>query len=105
MDGKKNTQQQIDDVLETASQIEVVHTSPFFKDKVLHRLTEAGEAEESSELMYWFTAKYQIAVLLLFAVLNIVAIYSHRASNQQEQITAFAEAFGLSNSENESILN
>ncbi|MGX1929739.1 hypothetical protein [Flagellimonas sp. 2504JD4-2] len=105
MDGKKITQQKIEEVLESASQIEAVNTSPFFKDKVLHRLANTEEVEESSALLGWFTPRYQAAVLILFVILNVVAIYSYRSSNQQEQITTFAEAFGLSNSENQSILN
>ncbi len=105
MDGKKNTQQKIDEVLDTASHIESVNISPFFKDKVLHRLDSLTQPGEHNLVLSWFTPKYQVAVLLLLAILNIGAIYSYRISNQQEQMTAFAEAFGFSNTENESILN
>ncbi|WP_420602580.1 hypothetical protein [Flagellimonas sp.] len=105
MDGKKITQQKIDEVLETASQIDTVDTSPFFKDKVLYRLANVEEEKEPYFPLGWFTPKYQVAALFLFAILNIVAIYTYRSSNQQEQITAFAEAFGLSTSDDESFLN
>ncbi|WP_298791293.1 hypothetical protein [uncultured Allomuricauda sp.] len=105
MDGKKTTQQKIDEVLEAASQIETVDTSPFFKDKVLHRLTNREELEEALPILGWFTLKYQVAALLLFVVLNAVAIYNYRSSNQQEEIVTFADAFGISSTDQQSILN
>lgn len=105
MDGKKITQQKIDEVLDSASQIEAVNTPPFFKDKVLNRLVDTDEVEELLPILTWFTPKYQVAALLLFIVLNVMAIYTYRSSNQQEQLTTFAEAFGLSSSDQQSILN
>lgn len=105
MDGKKTTQQKIDEVLEVASQIETVETSPFFKDKALHRLTSREELEEELPILGWFTPKYQVAALFLFIVLNAVVIYNYSSSNQQEELVTIADAFGISSADQQSILN
>ena len=105
MDGKKITQQKIDEVLEAASQIDEVKVPPFFKDKVLHRLTNAQDEVETVPILGWFTLKYQVAALLIFAIVNILAIRSYVSSNQEEQATTFAQMYGLSSQNQESILN
>lgn len=105
MDGKKNIQQKIDEVLEAVSQIETVNTPPFFKDKVLKRLTKENGLQEASNLLDWFLPKYQITALIVFAFLNFGALYVYNNSNQQEEIEAFAQSYGLSFDEDNSILN
>lgn len=105
MDGKKNTQQKIDEVLETVSHIEAVNTPPFFKDRVLNRLSNDNEVNEASNVLDWFLPKYQIAALVVFAVLNFGALYVYNNNNQIEEIEAFAQSYGLSFDEDNSILN
>lgn len=105
MDGKKNTQQKIDEVLETVSHIEAVNTPLFFKDRVLNRLSNDNEVNEASNVLDWFLPKYQIAALVVFAVLNFGALYVYNNNNQIEEIEAFAQSYGLSFDEDNSILN
>ncbi|MEO9512789.1 MAG: hypothetical protein ABJN84_05905 [Flavobacteriaceae bacterium] len=105
MNDKKITPELIDELIDSASKVEVVNTPPFFKDKVLNRLSQVTVERQQAEVLSWFTPKYQIAMLLLFAALNIVAIYSYRSSSKQQELQTFAEAYGFSESESESILN
>ncbi|WP_396590501.1 hypothetical protein [Allomuricauda sp. R78024] len=105
MDGKKNTQQKIDEVLEKVSHIEAVNTPLFFKYRVLNRLSNDNEVNEASNVLDWFSPKYQIAALVVFAVLNFGALYIYNNNNQIEEIEAFAQSYGLSFDEDNSILN
>lgn len=105
MNDKKITPELIDELIDSASKIEAVNTPPFFKDKVLNKLSQANGEKQQSDFLSWFTPKYQIATLLLFVALNVVAIYSYRLSNEQQELQTFAEAYGLSDSDSESILN
>ncbi|PWL37791.1 hypothetical protein DKG77_13535 [Flagellimonas aquimarina] len=105
MDGKKITQRKIDEVLDSASQMEAVNAPPFFKDKVLQRLTSNNQVIETSNLLGWFLPKYQIAALVVFAFLNFGALYVYNNSNQEDEIKTFAQAYGLAADEDNSILN
>lgn len=105
MDGKKNTHRKIDEVLEIVSQIETVNTPPFFKDNVLKRLADENEVNDVTNLLDWFLPKYQIAALIIFAFLNFGALYIYNNSNQEEEIETFAQAYGLSYDQENSILN
>lgn len=105
MDGKKNTQQKIDEVLETVSHIEAVNTPPFFKDRVLNILANDNKVNEASNVLDWFLPKYQIAALVVFAFLNFGALYVYNNNNQVEEIEAFAQSYGLSFDEDNSIIN
>ncbi|KQC29775.1 hypothetical protein [Flagellimonas eckloniae] len=105
MNDKKFTPELIDELIDSASKIEAVNTPPFFKDKVLNKLSQVTVEKQRPDVLNWFTPKYQIAMLLLFAAVNIVAVYSYRSSNKQQELQTFAETYGFSQSESESILN
>nr|WP_299343225.1 hypothetical protein [Allomuricauda sp.] len=104
MDEKKTTPRLIDELIDSVSEIESVNTPPFFRDKVLKRLEKAQESEAMAPFLFGFTPKLQIAALLVFAMLNIGALWYYQNQQQQEELQTFAEAYGLSLSE-ESILN
>ncbi|MEM7486537.1 MAG: hypothetical protein AAF348_15120 [Bacteroidota bacterium] len=105
MDDKKNTSEFIDELIESASKIKAVNTPPFFKDRVLNKLFEVDHTEKKIDFFGWFTPKYQIAVLLLFAILNLTVLYVYRSSNKQRDLLTFVETYGFSDSESELILN
>ena len=105
MNDKKNTSKIVDELLDAATTIEVVNTPPFFKDKVLNRLSQINEKKREPVALHWFAPKYQIAVLVLFAILNLGVLYSYTSSNDSSELQTFAQSTGLSTTESDSILN
>ncbi|MCL6268244.1 hypothetical protein [Flagellimonas myxillae] len=105
MDAEKTTQQKIDRILEAASSIETVKTPPFFKDKVLNQLAREPEAQSESAMPGWFGFRYQVAILILFAILNFTVLFLYNSSNEEEELQSLAESYHLSASESNSILN
>lgn len=104
MNDKRTTPEFIDELIDSASEVKMVNTPPFFKDKVLNRLSQTRE-EKPVEFLNWFTPKYQVAALLMFVALNVVALYSYQLSSEEQELQTFAEAYGLSDDGSESILN
>lgn len=105
MNEKKNTSQRIDELIDSASGIEAVSTPPFFKDKVLNRLSQTRDSQPQLGWLPWFAPKYQMAALFLFVLLNMLVLYTYSDSNREEEIQTFAEAYGLSSAQDESMLN
>ncbi len=105
MNDKRITSEQIDELIDSVSEMEQVNTPPFFKDKVLKKLGNIEEPVEDSVLINWFTPKLQIAALLAFVFLNLGVLFYYNTSNKQEELETFAQTYGLSASEDESILN
>lgn len=105
MDGKKTTQQKVDETLDAASRIKAVKEPPFFKDRVLREMARPITPKTVHFWLDWFTPKYQVAAIVLFVVLNALALWSYNNQNEQQELQSFAQAYGLSTSENESILN
>ncbi|UII76769.1 hypothetical protein LV716_02970 [Flagellimonas sp. HMM57] len=105
MDDKKNTSEFIDELIESASKMETVDTPPFFKDKVLNKLSQIDQKKKKIDFFGWFAPKYQIATLLLFAVLNLAVLYTYLSSNEKQDLQTFAETYGFSDTNSEFILN
>jgi len=105
MNDKKTTSELVDSIIDSATEIDTIKTPPFFKDKVLQQLLNIDEAEPVRDWLVWFTPKYQIAALFVFLVLNFSVLYSYSHYTEQQNIKAFAEAYGLSDSQNDYILN
>ena len=97
MEAKKNINQMIDETLESVSRIDTVDTPPFFKDKVLRRL-DKQEEKETEGIMYldWFTPKFQAAALVCFVLLNLGVLLNSSTDNYEENLTSFAQTYGLS---------
>ncbi|WP_299529215.1 hypothetical protein [Ulvibacterium sp.] len=102
---KKNTSERIDELIDSAPDIETVNTPPFFKDKVLQRLSQPRDSQPQLGWLPWFTPKYQMAALFLFVLLNALVLYTYSDSNREEEIQTFAEAYGLSSAQEETLLN
>ncbi|SHG85701.1 hypothetical protein [Flagellimonas flava] len=105
MDGKKTTQQKVEQVLDTADQIKAVNEPPFFKDRVLREMAKPIAPKTVHFWLDWFTPKYQVAAIVLFVVLNALALWSYNNQNEQQELQTFAQTYGLSASESESFLN
>ncbi|MEM9000784.1 MAG: hypothetical protein AAGB24_11020 [Bacteroidota bacterium] len=105
MDHRKKTSRQIGELIELATQIQVVGTPPFFKDKVMQQLGKTTVSTEPLVFLYWFTPKLQVAALLLFVLLNLTGLYYHGSFQQEEELQSFAETYGLYPAQEESIFN
>lgn len=106
MKNKSTIDQLIEDALDSASSIEAVKPSPFFKDKVLNRMAQQDvESVEGIRYLNWFTPRYQAAALICFVVLNAVALLSYSTENDySENVENFAEVYGLSETNTDSYL-
>ncbi|MDT0605450.1 hypothetical protein [Croceitalea rosinachiae] len=105
MNDKKNTSKIVDELLDFPLNIKEVNSPPFFKDRVLNKLSTLNEKKYSNDVLFWFTPKYQIIALVLFAFLNLAVLYSYISDNKASELQTFAQVSGLSSSENNSILN
>lgn len=105
MNDKKNTSKKLDDLIESVSDIKSVGAPPFFKDRVLSQLRTQESQEQSLLVLDWFTPRLQIAALLAFVLLNLGVLYHYISSNQNQELETFAQTYGLSSSQEESILN
>ena len=89
------------DSLDSISEVKV---SPFFKEKVMHQIRNASEDVQDATWS-WFTPKLQLATLVCVVVLNIMAFNNLKDSIYDENVSSFAESYGLSTSTETSILN
>jgi hypothetical protein len=105
METHNNIQNKIDSAFEALDAIETVKVSPFFKDKTMQRLFTEKEVEQKAGS--WFTPKLQLATLVCVVVLNVIAFTKlEEASSYDENLSEFAESYGLSTSDDEtSFLN
>ncbi|MBU2950086.1 hypothetical protein KO493_05175 [Tamlana agarivorans] len=98
MNSNTNIQDKINETLNAADAIKAVHVSPFFKDKTMQKLF--AEKEERHVLTSWLTPSFQLAVLVGVVVLNIVVFTKMKTENYDENISDFAETYGLIISDN-----
>ena len=105
MNDKKNTFKNLDDLIDSVSDIQSVGTTPFFKDRVLNELKTLENQEQSQLILSWLTPKLQIAALLAFVFLNLGVLYYYNSSSHDAELQTFAQEYGLSNAQEESILN
>lgn len=105
MNTKGNIDQQVTETLECVSNIDRVQTSPFFKEKVMRRLAEQ-ETVPTEGIVYlnWFTPKYQAAALICFIFLNVAALLTYSSDTYTDDVSSFAEVYGLSETDSETFL-
>ena len=103
METNKNIQHKIERTLEAMDTIETVNVSPFFKGKTMNRLF--AEKEEQQTIWSWFTPNLQLATLVCISVLNIVAFTKLKETKYDENVSQFAETYGLSTNTTTSLLN
>ncbi|WP_405576745.1 hypothetical protein [Winogradskyella sp. Asnod2-B02-A] len=88
------------DSLESISEVKV---SPFFKEKVMHKIRNASE--DIQEATYsWFTPKLQLATLVCVVVLNIIAFNNLKETTYDENVSSFAESYGLTTTTESTLL-
>ncbi|KAA5821952.1 hypothetical protein FPF71_15715 [Algibacter amylolyticus] len=103
METNKNIQDKVDSAFSALDAIEPVNVSPFFKDKTMQVLF--AEKEEKQSVWSWFTPKLQLATLVCIVVLNVVAFSKmETASSYDENLSEFAESYGLVASDNDTLI-
>ncbi|MEO0572066.1 MAG: hypothetical protein AAF039_10215 [Bacteroidota bacterium] len=105
MNDKKNTSQFVDELIDSVEGIRTVDTPPFFRDKVLGKLIPEKKGDGVLFHPSWLTLKFQLTALLIFVFLNLGVLYYYTNYNQQQELQSFAETYGLSSSQDNSILN
>lgn len=103
MESNKNIQEKIDNTFKAAEAIEQVSVSPFFKDKTMQRMF--SEKEEEKVAWSWFSPKLQLATLACVVVINVIAFTQVNKTSYDENINQFAESYGLTTSDSNSLLN
>lgn len=105
MDTDRNIQNKINATFDAIDSMETVNVSPFFKDKTMTVLFAEKDVKKTD--WNWFTPKLQLATLVCVVILNVIAFTKlEAASTYDENVSEFAEFFGLSTSdEDTSILN
>ncbi|WP_303316036.1 hypothetical protein Q4Q34_13170 [Flavivirga abyssicola] len=103
MEINKKIQDKINDTFESMDAIETVKVSPFFKDKTMKRLF--AEKEEEQLIWSWFSPKLQLATLVCFIVLNVLAFTQLNSNEHDSDINDFAETYGLSSGSGTSLFN
>ncbi|GGZ82823.1 hypothetical protein [Algibacter mikhailovii] len=103
METNKNIQDKIDSTFEAFDAIETVNVSPFFKDKTMQVLF--AEKEVKQVAWSWFTPQLQLATLVCLVVLNVIAFTKLEASSSyDENVSVFAESYGLYSSDDDTAL-
>lgn len=93
----------VKETFDSIESIEEVKVSPFFKEKVMHKIRNA--AEDVKEATWsWFTPKLQLATLVCVVVLNIMAFNNLQETTYDENVSNFAESYGLSTSTETTII-
>ena len=103
MDRKNTFDKDIQDTLNAMDAMAPVQVSPFFKDKTMNVLF--AEKEEEQKAWSWFSPKLQLATLVCVIVLNVFAFTKLEANSYENDLSEFAETYGLSSSTEESIFN
>ncbi|WP_445956438.1 hypothetical protein [Yeosuana sp.] len=99
MKTNKDIQSKVQETFEALDVFQEVKVSPFFKDKTMQRLF--SEKEEKQLGWSWFTPKLQLATLVCFVVLNVLALRQYSENKYDTNINEFAETYGLQTTETE----
>jgi len=74
--------------LDILDSIQEVKVSPFFKNKILNRISQQKEEKASS--LGWFTPQLQLATIAIVISMNVTAIYySFSEQNSQQNVSSF----------------
>lgn len=105
MKSKTKIDQLIEETLGSVSTIDAVQAPPFFKEKVLKKMTRQQLAQEDGVVyLTWLTPKFQAAALICFVVINTVALFSYTTDDYMEDVENFADIYGLSETDTDSYL-
>ena len=94
----------VKETFDSIGSIKEVQVSSFFKEKVMYQIRNTSEDIQEATWS-WFTPKLQLATLVCVVVLNVMAFTKIKETTYNENVTEFAESYGLSISTENSILN
>lgn len=103
METNNNIKNKVEDTFVAINAIEKVSVSPFFKEKTMQRLF--AEKDEDATAWSWFTPKLQLATLACVVALNVYAFTQLQRTTYNDNVNFFAETYGLSVSDDTSVLN
>ncbi|MEO1031370.1 MAG: hypothetical protein AAFX55_08185 [Bacteroidota bacterium] len=104
METHKDIKQKIEATLNSADTIEEVKISPFFKEKALCQMF-AEKQQEPFVLWSWLTPQVQLAALFLIVAINVFAMMQLRNKYYDNEISNFADSYGLTVDASESLMN
>ncbi|WP_299364310.1 hypothetical protein [Winogradskyella sp.] len=104
MEKNKSIKQKIEATINSVDAIDEVKISPFFKEKTLRQMFSEKQ-EESATVWSWFTPQLQFATLILIVALNVFAVMQLRDDNYDEEISTFAESYGLLIDSEDALIN
>lgn len=103
MKTNKNIQNDIVAIFDSVSTINGMQVSPFFKDKTLQLLFAEKQKEQKTWL--WFTPQLQLATLACVVILNVFAFTKLQETTYNENVSQFAESYGLAETTETSLFN
>ncbi|MGJ8550245.1 hypothetical protein [Winogradskyella wichelsiae] len=104
MKAKVKMDKKIQDTFNAIESIEEAKVSPFFKEKVMHQIRNASE-DIQDKTWSWFTPQLQLATLICIIVLNVIAFNKLKMNTYDENVSSFADSYGLSTSTESTLLN
>lgn len=104
MNTKRNIDQLVEETLESVSSIDAVKAPPFFKESVLKRMHQKPVEKDDAFVLNWFTPKFQAAALICFVFLNVAALLTYSSESYTDDVSSFAESYGLSETDSETYL-
>lgn len=100
---KITPQEKAEHTITSVEAIESVKVSPFLKDSILNRLETQTTQMTSSWV--WFSPKLQLAVLIVFMILNIYTYINLSSVENNSDEVEFAISSGLVDDYNHSVFN
>ncbi|WP_422107994.1 hypothetical protein [Winogradskyella sp.] len=104
METHKDIKQKIEATLNSADSIEEVEISPFFKENALRQMFSEKE-KEPFVLWSWLTPQVQLAALILIVAINVFTMMQLRNEYYDDEISNFADSYGLTVDASESLMN
>ncbi|WP_338359433.1 hypothetical protein [Yeosuana marina] len=105
METNKNIQDKVNTTFDALDSIQEVNVSPFFKDKTMRVLFSEKKTDKYAWLWAWFTPKLQFATLVCIILINVYTFFKMNKNDYEENVTAFAETYGLKTDNQISMFN
>ena len=103
MNNNVDMNKKVKDTFNSIESIKEVKISPFFKEKVMHKIRNTSE-EIQEATWSWFTPKVQLATLVCIVVLNFMAFSNLQKSAYDDNVNSFAESYDLSTSSESTLI-
>lgn len=105
MKTNKNIEDNVSSSFDVLDNIQEVNVSSFFKDKTMHLLFSETKSDKYAWLWAWFTPQIQLVTLVCVVLINVYAFSRINENEYEENVTAFAETYGLKSGNETSMFN